>query len=148
MCEFTNSKILAVKTRCSSSHNYDLLWQLRRGTTLCQKHVDRPQRCRLMRLFLITCRSERQSFNSAAFTTSWRHYKILLPLLLVRTHKTSKHNVIAFSPHSQTNTPCRRLGQLIGISLSANEPTSKALGLCWLLFILCCIRNWKPPTQL
>lgn len=59
-------------------------------------------------------------------------------------HPSTRWKIIAFSAHSQTNTPCRHLGQLIGISLSANEPSSNALGLCWLLFILCCNRNWKP----
>lgn len=53
--------------------------------------------------------------------------------------QNGKHNCILTT--FSDNTPCRHLGQLIGISLSANEPSSKALGLCWPLFILCCMRN-------
>lgn len=59
--------------------------------------------------------------------------------------ETSEQHDCIFTKFS--NTPQRRLGQLIGISPSANEPTRKALGLCWLPFIRCCIRKWKPPTR-
>lgn len=46
-------------------------------------------------------------------------------LYTTMTFKLKMENIIAFSPHAQTNTPHRHLGQLIGISLSANEPSSR-----------------------